>query len=623
MTRLFYDLETDSEHPAYANMTLCGILEESLEGDKVHVWEAPFTQDKLDEISSLLCRGDVQRIGFNNLNYDDLVLANYGITVPEEGTEDAMLAVKTCYPGLPAHGLKFLCWYLLGDPHWEEFEMKQSGHRFGDTPTEELKKYHLKDLEQHRDIWDWVKDTVESSRHSEAYKLDMAMKFPLQEMIFEGGVLVDVPKSKETLSRLEAYQIEVKARAVKITDGAIKNVNSTKQVGKYLSQMEDIEFSFTATGEFQVKKKDLADITGMSDEEMRKWIPGEELPSGFSEVALLAWQMKDSDTLRKYVKNYLAAAVGTDRDGWIPSSYSISRAATRRTLSKSFYKINFQNSTEAIDEFKLIPPGYLGWFIDSTQVENAVHIYESRDIARRSAYEEDEDWNEYVWLCNRVLGTNKDKKELDSIKSKQVPHWSIYKLYKTVKLALNFGQGTRAFCKLLNLNLDVGKGVFNDIHRACPAIRQLQDKVERALDKDGYVQDTFGHIYTGDEAYKVVAYLIQGCGTGSLPKAQLRANYDTLHRWSDELGYSVGCLTATTHDETSGLLRLDLGEEVLSSILEELYHNMTDKFNHKFDGLPLRAKLYWSTTNWKDRKHHEVKKNEISEIVKLILKSNR
>jgi hypothetical protein len=352
----------------------------------------------------------------------------------------------------------------------------------------------------------------------------------------------------------------------------------------------------------------LCDLLGVSDEEvLRDWRPGSDTVP-LSPVAMLAWQMKDCDTLRKYVKNYHEAAIGTGQPNfWIPSAYQVSRAGTRRTLSKSFYKINFQNSTEAIDEFKLIPPGYIGWFIDSTQVENVVHIYESSDIARRQAYEADEDWNEYVWLCNRILGTTKDKKELDSIKSKQIPHWSIYKLYKTIKLALNFGMGVKKFCSSLGIDIKIGRKLFEDIHRACPAIRQLQDYVERTLESQGYVQDTFGHIYTGyvEEAYKVVAYLIQGCGTGSLPKAQLRANYDTLHAWSDRLGVNVGPLNATTHDEQSGLIRADLGEENIHAILKDLMLNMTTKFNNKFDGIPLRAKLYLSTTNWKDRKYNE------------------
>lgn len=611
MRRIFYDVETDSEHAAYANLTLVGcLIDDSEKGwneDMVRVWEAPFDEVKCEDIRRTLCAPGIQRIGFNNLNYDDLVLHNHGITVPEEGTEDAMLAIKTCYPGLPAHALKFLLWYLLGDYSWDEFELQQTGHRFGEVPTDALKAYHREDLVRHKKMWDWIKDKVNELEHLDAYKLDMGMKLPLQEMTFEGGILVDVPKCKSTLADLQKRKDFILESTKIATGGVVTNANSNKQIGQYLAKVEAFDLDLTATGEFQVKKKDLMEIVGMSEEELRLWKPGDPLEGGLSPVAALAWQIRDNETLRKYVANYLKAAEGTNQNGWIPTSYSISRASTRRTLSKSYYKINFQTATEAIDKFKLIPKGYLGWFIDSTQIENVVHIYETQDSIRRAAYEADPDWNEYIWLCNRILGTNKNKKELDSIKSKQVPHWSVYKVYKTIKLALNFGMGIRKFCRTLGIDTKIGKALFKDIHRACPAIEELQDRVEQDLATIGYVTDTFGHIYTGEieDAYKVVAYLIQGCGTGSLPKAQIKANYDTLHRWSEDLGINVGPLCTTTHDENSGLLRLDLGEEVLQCILKELMDNMTTKFTHKFDGIPLRAKLYLSTTNTYDKKEHE------------------
>lgn len=612
MKRKYYDLETSDQYPQYCDMKLCGILTYNpgaKDDGEVKVWEEPFTDEKLAEIQKELMDCD-ERIGFNCLNFDNIVLENYGIKLPEKGTHDAFIAVKTCLPGLPSYSLKFLNWLLLGDPHWPEFNFQQTGQKFGDEISSELREYHRWDLTQHKNIWEFILPYVVMSRHYPAYQLDMRMGKPLLEMTFEGGVLVDVEKAKKTLDEIAIVQEIIQKNIIAASGGKIINANSNKQVGKYLAEIENLELALTNTGEFQVKKKDLADIIGLDEKEMRSYWKSEAPKNdNISLVALLAWQMRDLETNRKYVHNYHTAAVGTNRNGWIPTAYSISSAGTRRTLSKSYYKINFQNSTEEIDEFKLIPPGYLGWFIDSTQVENVVHIYESEDDARREAYEADPFWNEYVWLTNQVMGTNLDKDALDKIKSKQVPHWSVYKLYKTVKLALNFGMGVKKFCKTLGLDEDVGRGIFNDIHAACPAIRQLQRRVEGDLQREKYVTDSFGHIYTGppDEAYKVVAYLIQGCGTSSLPKAQIRANYDTIKWWEQQLKEPVGPLTSTTHDECSGLISLKINKDNIREILNSLYINMTEKFSGRFDGIPLRAKLYLSTTNWKDRKDNEVK----------------
>lgn len=591
MTTIWYDSETDSVHAPYARLKLFGFLTDK---GKIHKWKAPFSDSDIETINEWMNSPTIKKVGFNCLNYDDVVLDNHGIIVNEINRHDGMIAMKTVFPGLPAYSLKFLNWYLFGDPHWPEHELEMLGiNPFVEShDTPEIEKYHAHDLLQHKNLWDYVEPYLLKRRHMEAYMLDMGMGLPLRQMIFEGGLYVDVPKAEATLARLQGEKDNVQREVCRITNGDVKNANSGKQVGKYLSNIEKVEVAFTATGEFSIKKKDMKDLAGVDED--YTW----NSETTFESVAECAYVIKEIETLRKYVVNYKKAAVGGKRpDGWIPTSFTIDSAATRRTLSKSFYKINFQNSTTEIDEFKMVPKGYYAWKFDSTQIENVVHIHESQDTVRAAAYIADEDWNEYVWLCNRILGRNADKKELDSIKSKQVPHWSVYKLYKTVKLALNFGMGVRKFCKTLGITENVGRKVFEDIHDACPAIRRLQKKVEMRMQRDGFVEDVFGHIYGGDEPYKIVAYLIQGCGTGSLPKAQIRANFDTLQRWSADLSGTVGVMGGTTHDDNWGYIRK--GEET-ETILKEMFVNMTNRFSDKFGGLPLRAKLYLSETTFGD-----------------------
>ena len=121
----------------------------------------------------------------------------------------------------------------------------------------------------------------------------------------------------------------------------------------------------------------------------------------------------------------------------------------------------------------------------------------------------------------------------------------------------------------------------------------------------GFVQDVFGHIYSGDvpKAYKVVAYLVQGTGTASLPKAQIRANWETLRSVaSPELAHLCG----TTHDEQEARMALQLGTETIIATLQEMMENMTTKFSHKFDNIPLRAKLYLSKTTAADAEEFNI-----------------
>ena len=81
---------------------------------------------------------------------------------------------------------------------------------------------------------------------------------------------------------------------------------------------------------------------------------------------------------------------------------------------------------------------------------------------------------------------------------------------------------------------------------------------------------------------------------------------------------SYGVLAGTTHDENSGRISLSLSEDKIVATLQQMMFNMTEKFSDRFDGIPLRAKLYLSRTTTAERM--EVNPNDIKTIRKLIRK---
>lgn len=604
MNALYYDCETNSKHAPYAALNLLGW---EWEDGRVESFRYPFDPDSLAYIKRTLGDPDILKVGFNNMNYDNVVLYNHDIEVNPKNNHDGYLLAKCVYPGMPSYGLKFLCWFLLGDPHWPEYYYEQAvgpAQKFSGIVVPELETYMKHDFHQHKILWHKCVERLQEigdDKVEEAYDIDRAMGPVLIQQVFEGGVYVDTKACQKQIDINEEKKRRLRAAALKISNGKIKNPNSPKQVGAYLSVEESISLELTKEGNFSLKKMDLEKFR--SD----------------SSIARCMFYIRKINANHKYCKNYLEAAVGTDADGWIPSSYSYSGAATGRATSSSYYGINFQNSNSEAKKLQLVPEGWLGWWIDSTQIENVVHIYESGDMERRRAYEADENWSEYVWLCNRILGTNLGKRELDSMPSPQVSHWSVYKQWKTIKLALNFGMGIGLFTDITGIARKIASGLFEDVHAACPAMRWLTDRVKSDIHKQGYVQDTFGHVYTGPEemAYKIVAYLIQGCGTGSLPKAQMVENFKTLQGWTEACWESkdlapwerAGVLCGMTHDEQSGRINLSLGPDRVYKILNDLMENMTTRFEHKFDGIPLRAKLYLSRTNAKDAEELDIKKD--------------
>jgi hypothetical protein len=82
---------------------------------------------------------------------------------------------------------------------------------------------------------------------------------------------------------------------------------------------------------------------------------------------------------------------------------------------------------------------------------------------------------------------------------------------------------------------------------------------------------------------------------------------------------SFGVMAGTTHDENSGRISLLLGEKKIVATLQQLMFNMTDRFSHKFDNIPLRAKLYLVRGPGKVNDREEVNIKKTRQLKKFIL----
>lgn len=621
---LFYDLETTSQFAPYCELKMIG-AQDGFKGKPylVESWgDRKRFKDKLAD-------PDILKVAFNNKNFDDLVLWRHGFPVNPVNSHDIFLMAKTVAPRAPAYSLKFLNWYYFGDFHPPEMEMQawmkeNNVTSMWQAPKDLLARYCLYDVHpQTTRLFRMFWEVVQRPQHWTAYtEVELPAGIVMEEIMLRGGEYLNEDAIDANIATLQNDKLGWEHEAWVLTGGKVTNPNSVAQVGKYLQDEEQIELELTDKGNFQLKKTDLLEFLNLEDSDQDR-----------SRIIRCLFEVRKINNSLSYFRNYKAALEHPSDNprGWIPKQYSLSGARTRRILSNSYYKLNFQNPNEAAKEVQVVPAGWLGWWFDATQIENVVHIYESNDRERRRAYEADPDWNEYVWLCNKVLGRDETKKQLDDLKRNPFqgnPMWTVYKGYKTVKLAINFGMGVVKYCKQTRLPQGVGKRSFADVIRACPAIRQLQQRIASDLNRYGHVTDVFGHIYSAKEAYKLVAYLIQGTGTGSLPKVQMAANYHTIHQWDrpylkGEMGdgvvidkprgvVSYGVMSGTTHDENGGRLSLDLGPTKIIATLQELHYNMTEMLEHKFDNIPLRAKMYLSSTSTTERE--EVKITDTKKI---------
>lgn len=635
---LFFDLETDSQFGPYCNLKMIG-AQEGLKGKPflVETW------GQKKRFREMLADPDIIKVAFNNYNFDNLVLWRYGFPVNPSNCHDIFLMAKTVAPRLPAYSLKFINWYYFGDFHPPEMEMNDWMQQNGvanmwQAPKNLLSRYCLYDVHpQTTRLFRMFWEVVQRPEHWTAYtEVELPAGIVMEEIMLRGGEYLNEERIDARIKELRNDKLGWEHEAWVITDGKVTNPNSVAQVGQYLQDEEQVELELTDKGNFQLKQGDLLEFLNLDD-------PSQDR----QRIMRCLYEVRKINNALSYYNNYKAAlehCIEHQRMGWIPKQYSLSAARTRRILSNSYYKLNFQNPNKAAKEVQVVPPDWLGVWFDATQIENVVHIYESNDHERRRAYEADENWNEYVWLCCKALGVNLTKEELDDLNKYPFqgnPSWTVYKGYKTVKLAINFGMGEVKYAKQTRLPQGVAKRSFADVVRACPAIRQLQQRIAADLNRYGYVTDVFGHRYSAKEAYKLVAYLIQGTGTGSLPKVQMAANYDTIHQWDrpllkgEEAGFvgkpvvidkprgivSYGVMTGTTHDENSCRLSLMLSEEQIIATLQQMHWNMTKMLESKFDGIPLRAKMYLSRTTTAERE--EVNINDLDKIRSFIWKNRR
>lgn len=680
---VFYDIETDGVYAPYCNLKMIG-YQIGINGEPQLV--DPNSKESM-EAFRMLVNSEILKVGFNTINFDDIVLWRYGFFVNPKNRHDMYLALKTIHPTLPSYSLKFANWLLDADQTPRETYHFWEGDMYGymkrnfldNPPMDKLGKYCKHDVRETANVFRGVWEKVQEDQHWRPYTtLEIAMGEPLHEMILLGRELIDIEDIKRRIVQEKNRLTDWDREAGRLSNGKIKNVLSTQQVTRYLNQTYGVNFEKSELGHMLGRKSDWLKLMDAEDQTSFQ---------GKSRIAKCIYEARDASKVIGYLRSYLRAGIYERRwqrevstnsqrkDGeflpvnfrssipklrsrvtiqiqrpektnnnngtlvWIPKSYGLSTARTRRFRSSSkfsyivkgekrIFGINWQNQNKRSKVVQLVPKGWLGWWLDSTQIENVVHIWASGDNVRRAAYEADPNWNEYVWLTNMILGGELTRTDLDKIDSTVNPSWSVYKQYKTIKLALNFGMGPEKFARETGLSTRLAVKEFAKVHKACPAIRRLQGIVREAIVHDKYIEDPFGHIYSGnkEDAYKVVAYLVQGCGTGSVPKAMTVANYETLHSL-DSINilytpyiqhpftrkYSYGMLCGTTHDECAGRLSLGLPTKLIIKLIKELLYNMEGRFSHLFDGIPLRAKLAVSISNAAEQEELDHRKDDFEE----------
>lgn len=517
-------------------------------------------------LRSLLRNPKIPKV-FHNGKFDLQVLEGNGISVNGE-LHDTMALAKCLDARLPSFSLKHLMYCFLGDFHLEQLAMTEwflsHGYKAMDDmallPKEIIDAYTRKDVEGTFLLWELLWPMVQKEGLVKSYETERGLIRPVAAME-RNPLLID-----RKWVRLHYANVNIKAKGIynemkgMVDDDEDFNPNSIPQVTRLL-MLEGFALEINEKGNAKFDKAARAKI----DHPLAKLK---------SELSVL------TKTTATYCKNLIKA---TETSPLIFPNFQISEAVTRRFSSRGVdkIKINWQNFPEEMRRCLLIPKGKVGWFFDYKQIENIIHIYFTQDAERRAAYEADENWSEYIWLAERILGEKINKAD------------SRYKRIKSVKLGMNYGLGARKFATMNGIPFGEAREHFNAIQKACPAIKQLHRDVGRILAAKGFVTDPFGYRYWGDpeKGYKVTAWLVQGCAAALMKEAII------------QVSQIEGVTPALTiHDELFFLTDDDSEQWARAKCA---YFAMTN-FSHLFSGIPIRVETCRSQTNWLSKEKVEL-----------------
>src|ERR1700733_6430690 len=172
----------------------------------------PFRDEYIEAIARIIQRTRI-RVGFNNWNFDDPVLAANGIDVGV--TDDAMVAFGFLQPDLPKN-LQAAAQFCGWNWPWKHLS---------DT---ELEFYGISDVDATLCVYNYVKAALERDGGWEAYRRYFAQVWPILRDMSARGVQIDEERRGELKTLIERED----ARVTLAVQGLVPaEVLSTKQKG--------------------------------------------------------------------------------------------------------------------------------------------------------------------------------------------------------------------------------------------------------------------------------------------------------------------------------------------------------------------------------------------------------
>lgn len=467
LTKDIFSLDTETTGTDAMTAELVGMSFSYEENNAFYV-PVPQYRDEaqkiVDKFKPLFENENSVKVG-QNIKYDMIVLANYGVTIKGK-IFDTMIAHYVLQPELH-HGMDYLAEvYLKYDTIKIEELIGAKGknqRNMRDLSPTEIYKYACEDADVTLKLKNILEKELETNDAKELFEEIEMPLVPVLAYMEKNGVRIDTDALKETSKHFTIRMREIEEEIYKLA-GMEFNVSSPKQVGEILfDRLKIVEKAKkTKTGQYVTSEEVLESLKGKHQ---------------------IVEKILDYRGLKKLLSTYIDTLPGliNPKTGRIHTSFNQTVTATGRLSSSNPNLQNIPIRNEDGKEIRkaFIPDDGCEFFsADYSQIELRIMAHLSGDENMIEAFKEEQDIHAATAAKIYKININEVTREQRS-------------KAKTANFGIIYGISVFGLAERLNVERKEAKELIDGYFENYPKVKAYMDESIRLAREKGYIETIF------------------------------------------------------------------------------------------------------------------------------------
>ena len=467
LTKDIFSLDTETTGTDAMTAELVG-MSFSYEENQAFYVPVPQNRDEaqkiVDKFKPLFENENSLKVG-QNIKYDMIVLANYGVTIKGK-MFDTMIAHYVLQPELH-HGMDYLAEvYLKYDTIKIEELIGAKGknqRNMRDLSPTDIYKYACEDADVTLKLKNILEKELESNGVKELFEEIEMPLVPVLAYMEKNGVRIDTEALKETSKHFTIRMREIEEEIYKLA-GMEFNVSSPKQVGEVLfDRLKIVEKAKkTKTGQYVTSEEVLESLKGKHQ---------------------IVEKILDYRGLKKLLSTYIDTLpeLINPKTGRIHTSFNQTVTATGRLSSSN---PNLQNIPVRDDDGKEIRKAFIPddgcefFSADYSQIELRIMAHLSGDKNMIEAFKEEQDIHAATAAKIYKIDINEVTREQRS-------------KAKTANFGIIYGISVFGLAERLNVDRKEAKELIDGYFENYPQVKAYMDESIRTAREKGYIETIF------------------------------------------------------------------------------------------------------------------------------------